>query len=210
MNKYSSSIIIAGIFFLLSIGNISLAQSMTGSEMCSEGKINNVNIISDAIMITPHNPFNIIHYKLDFDIYDNFITPFPKSFNASEVVTFRVDTALSSIHLDAVNTSLVIDSISLAAISFTHSANILNVQLDNTYLPDDTVNIKIYYHHLNVSDQAFFTGGGFVFTTNAPEGARKWFPSVDHPSDKATFELTAKMPSTAKFGSNGLLVDSIL
>lgn len=210
MNKYSSSNIIAGIFFLLSIGKTSVAQTTTGAEMCSEGKTNSLPTFSDGVMITPHNPFNIIHYSLDFDLYDNFITPFPKSFNASAVVTFRVDTALSSIHLDAVNTSLVIDSVGLAATSFTHIANILYVQLDNTYLPDDTVDIKIYYHHLNVSDQAFFTGGGFVFTTNAPEGARKWFPSVDHPSDKATFELIAKMPSTVKFGSNGLLVDSIL
>ena len=66
------------------------------------------------------------------------------------------------------------------------------------------MDVLIYYHHLNVNDQAFYTGGGFVFTTNAPEGARRWFPSVDHPSDKATFELIAKMPSTVKFGSNGL------
>ncbi|MDX1371653.1 MAG: M1 family aminopeptidase, partial [Nitrososphaeraceae archaeon] len=119
-------------------------------------------------------------------------------------------TALNSIHLDAVNTSLVVDSIGLSATSFTHTDNVLDIQLDNTYQPDDTVQIKIYYNHLEIYDQAFYVSNGFVFTTNAPEGARRWFPCVDHPSDKATFELTAKIPSTVQFGSNGRLEDSVM
>ena len=183
-----------------------IAQS--GSELCSQSKIKSNVTLSNGISITPHNPYNIVHYNLELDLYNCFLTPYPKAFTASEIVTFRVDTALSSIHLDAVNTSLIIDSVGMSAVSFTHSNNILNIQLDNTYQPDDTVNVQIYYQHLNVSDQAFYTGNGFVFTTNAPEGARRWFPSVDHPSDKATFELTAKFPSSVQFGSNGRLADS--
>jgi aminopeptidase N len=196
--------------FLVSLGFISLAQNKSGGEMCSQGKVQGYFTLPDGVNITPHNPFNILHYKLDLDLYNNFLTPYPKSFSAYEVVTFRVDTALNSIHLDAVNSSLMIDSVGLSAVSFTHDANVLNIQLDNTYVQGDTVAIKIYYHHLDVNDQAFYVGSGFVFTTNAPEGARKWFPSVDHPSDKATFELIAKMPSNVKFGSNGRLADSTL
>ena len=196
--------------FLAIIFNHSLMTAQSGSELCSQGKIKSSFDSSTSINITPHNPFNILHYNLNFDLYNNFLTPFPRSFNAFEIITFRVDTALSSIHLDAFSSSLMIDSVGLSATSFTHLNNVLNIQLDNTYQPNDTVNVLIYYHHLNVSDQAFIAGSGFVFTTNAPEGARKWFPSVDHPSDKATFELVAKMPSTVKFGSNGSLVDSFM
>lgn len=195
--------------FLL-ITSLSFSQSKPDGKYCSEGKIQNIQFLSDESMITPHNPFNIVHYNLNIDLYNNFLSPFPRSFNAMEVVTFKIDTALNSIHLDAVNSSLVIDSVGISALSFTHTNNVLNIQLDNTYQPDDTVSVSIFYHHLNVSDQAFFAGNGFVFTTNAPEGARKWLPSVDHPSDKATFELKAKMPSTVKFGSNGRLADSIM
>ena len=187
-----------------------IAQTISGSEVCAQSKTSKIIFSIDGINITPHNPFDILHYKLNVDLYDNFLSPYPKSFSANEIITFKVDTALNSIHLDAVNSSLVIDSVSLAAISFTHSTNVLNIQLDNFYLPNDTVQIKIFYHHLNVSDQAFYVSGGFVFTSNAPEGARKWLPSVDHPSDKATFEIIARMPFTVKFGSNGRLEDSTL
>ena len=207
MKSYYRIILISCFITLSVVTNNTFAQ--TGWEICSQGKTNNQNYSPNYSMITPHNPFNVVHYKLYFDLYNNFLTPFPRSFNASEVVTFRVDTALSSIHLDAVNTSLTIDSVGLSAISFTHTNNNINIQLDNMYQPDDTVSVKIFYRHLNVSDQAFYVGNGFVFTTNAPEGARKWFPCVDHPSDKATFELIAKFPSTVKFGSNGRLADSV-
>jgi hypothetical protein len=142
MKNHLTSTLLAGFFFLLSIGKTSVAQKETGGEMCSRSKIQGGLILPDGINITPHNPFNIIHYMLDFDLYDNFITPYPRTFNALEVVTFRVDTTLNSIHLDAVNTSLGIDSVGLSAISFTHADNVLNIQLDNTYQPNDIVDIK--------------------------------------------------------------------
>jgi aminopeptidase N len=48
-----------------------------------------------------------------------------------------------------------------------------------------------------------------VFTDSEPIGTRKWMPCWDLPSDKATFELFAKVPSTVLLASNGLLKDSI-
>lgn len=188
---------------------ITIAQNQSGSYRCFESKINN-HLIPEQIKITPHNPFNIINYKLDMDLYSNFISPYPRTYNAQELVTFVVDTALNSFYLDAVNTSLEIDSVSSPAVSYTHANNILHIQLDNYYLPGDTLNIKIYYHHLNIVDYAIYILYGFVFTSTPPEGARKWFPCVDHPSDKATFDLVVKVPSSVKLGSNGRLQDSIM
>jgi len=208
MKKRKAFIVsIVAIWFSLAI-NTSFAQ-LNGSERCAEGKIQGGALNSYSFIITPHNPFNILNYRLELDLYENFISPYPKSYTATEVVTFRVDTALNSIVLDAVNSSLQIDSVGLAGISFTHVSDSLIIALDNTYNPDDTVDVKIYYQHLDVNDQAFYVGGGFVFTTTAPEGSRKWFPCVDHPSDKATMDITTKVPATVKLGSNGRLEDSV-
>ena len=171
---------------------------------------NGKNISMEQLLITPHNPFNILNYKLQIDLYNCFISPYPRTYKAVETVTFLADSVLNSFHLDAVNTSLMIDSVALSGTSFTHNNNILTIGLDRTYNPGDTVNVKIYYQHLNVNDNAFYVDTGFVFTDAEPEKARKWIPCVDHPSDKATFDLTAKVPSSVKLGSNGRLADSTL
>ena len=80
MKKKYIFTIIVGLSFLFFISNFSLGQTMTGAEICSKGKINNSAAISDGSMITPHNPFNILHYKLNFDLYNNFLTPVSKIF----------------------------------------------------------------------------------------------------------------------------------
>ncbi len=162
---------------------------------------------------TPKHSFDVLNYQLYFDIYDCFKTPFPRSFTANNKITFKVDSTLNSINLNAVNTSLIIDSVRLIngpLLSFNHTNNILSISLDRTYNPGETVNIIIYYRHNNVIDHAFYVSNGMVFTDNPPEGARKWFPCWDKPSDKATTDLTAKVPSNVRLGSNGRLADSVV
>jgi aminopeptidase N len=115
--------------------------------------------------------------------------------------------------LNAVYTSLGIDSVRLfggANLDFAHSSttNILTINLDRTYNPGEIVNILIKYNHKNVSDGSFNVSSGFVYTDCEPEGAREWFPCWDKPSDKATFDITVKVPSNVKIGSNGRLADS--
>lgn len=159
---------------------------------------------------TPRHSFDVLNYKLYFDIYASFLSPYPKSYSARNEITFRVDSTLSSINLNAINTSLVIDSVrlGLTPLTFTHTSNILSITLDRAYNPNEIVTVKIYFRHNNVTDAGFYTSNGFVFTDFPPEGARKVFPCWDKPSDKATTDITAKVPLTARLGSNGRLNDS--
>jgi aminopeptidase N len=153
--------------------------------------------------------YNVLEYTLNLDLYNNFITPYPKGFPGREDVQLRVDTALNSIELNAVNSSLDIDSVGLAGVSFTHFSDTLKVNLNRTYNPGETLTVRIWYKHLNVADQAFYASGGYVFTDSPPEGARNWFPCWDRPSDKALTDITVKVPAEARLGSNGLMADSI-
>lgn len=157
---------------------------------------------------SPRHSFDVLNYKLNLDIRSCFLSPYPKTFTASNLITLRVDTALSNVTLNAVNTSLTIDSVRLAGTSFTHASNILTITLNRAYAVGETVQVKIYYRHNNVSDNGFYVGTGMVFTDAEPEGARCWYPCWDKPSDKATLDLTAKTPASAKLGSNGRLADS--
>ncbi|MFA5012508.1 MAG: M1 family aminopeptidase [Ignavibacteria bacterium] len=166
---------------------------------------------------TPRHSYDVLNYKLNVDLYNCYFSPYTKAFNASNIITFKVDSTLNNIKLNATNTSLAIDSIRLVngtALTFTHTSNILTVNLDRTYNVGEVVDIKINYRHLNVTDASFYNSGssGYVFTDAEPEGARGWFPCWDRPSDKATVDITAKVPLSlqVRLGSNGRLNDSTI
>lgn len=208
------------IFFIFAltvlITGLSSAQNFQkASEWCSWKKRNNPDPLPDLTLMSPGAPrhsYDVLNYKLDLDIWACFKTPYPKSFKASNLITFRVDSTLNNINLNAVNTSLVIDSVRLVGgglLNKTHTGNILNIVLDRTYNPGEIVNLLIHYRHNDVADQAFYVYNGVVFTDCEPEGARKWFPCWDRPSDKATVDIRVKTPSNVKLGSNGRLADSV-
>jgi aminopeptidase N len=181
-----------------------------GSQFCSHKKSSAINHTREAS--SPNSPihtFNVLNYTLNFNLWNNFQSPYPQSFTANEVITFKVDTALNMIKLNAVNTSLLIQAVSLSGSSFTHIDDTLTIMLDRTYNAGEITEVGITYSHKNVEDGGFYASGGFIFTDNEPEGARKWFPCYDRPSDKATVDITAKVPSNVLLGSNGRLADSV-
>lgn len=198
---------------LISTSIILLSQNLSGnkgSEFCYQNKIR--KDLSKKLDITsppPTHSFDVLDYKLDLDLYNCFISPYPKSFSATEIITIKADSVINQIRLDASNSSLAIDAVDMAGISFTHSSNVLSINLNRYYSPGEVFQVRIKYRHLNVSDGAFYVSNGFVFTDCEPEGARNWFPCWDKPYDKATLNLRAKTPATVKLGSNGRLADSV-
>jgi aminopeptidase N len=180
-----------------------------GSVYCSEKKSLYAPTEQIDAMADIMHSYDVINYKLNLNIYNCFISPYPKSFTADEIITIEVDSVLNSITLHAVNSSIGIDAVSLAGVSFTHVNNTLSITLNRVYNVGEILDIRIQYHHNNVNDNAFYVNNGIVFTDCETQGARKWFPSWDKPSDKATFDITVKTPATVKLGSNGRLADSI-
>lgn len=187
------------------------SQTMSGHEYCSQKKRHSPNFqhIFDSPN-TPRHGYNVLKYELHLDIRSSFISPYPKNFNAYEIITIKIDSVQNAIRLNAVNTSIVVNSVSLAGASFTHTGDILTVTLNRTYNLGEVAQVRIDYTHQNVTDNAFYASGGMVFTDAEPEGARKWFPCWDKPSDKALYDLTVKVPANARLGSNGRLADSTL
>ena len=185
-------------------------MSGTGSAYCHFGKSNSDKNFSDLYLSpnTPVHAFNVLKYTMEADFSACFVSPYPASFTSDLVVKFEVDSVLNSIKLNAVQSSLVINSVGLAGVSFTHTNNILTIQLDDTYQPDDIVEVSVNYSHNNVDDGAFYVSQGFLFTDCEPQGARKWFPCWDQPYDKAIWDITAKVPNSVKLVSNGHIQDS--
>jgi aminopeptidase N len=181
---------------------------LNGAWNCNQEKIHGNGLKAIKLLNSQKHSFDVLKYTLNVDLFNCFSSPYPHSFSANEIISFKIDTALSSINLNAVNNSLVIDSVNMSATSFMHVGNILNIKLNRMYNPGEITKVKIYYHHRDVKDSVFYTGNGIVYTDCEPEGARKWFPCWDKPSDKALSEITAKVPVGVLFGSNGSLQDS--
>ncbi|HNX44012.1 MAG TPA: M1 family aminopeptidase [Bacteroidales bacterium] len=207
MKKFTILFLFLGLYGILSAQDFS---TMSGSQLCSYRK-SHIQQLPDLRMLSPNAPvhsFDVLNYKFDLDLYNCYISPYPKSFTGSVILTFEADSVIDHIVLNAVNTSLEIDSVGMNGVSFTHASDLLNIVLDRTYNPGEQAAVKVSYHHKNVSDGAFYVNSGFLFTDCEPEGARKWFPCYDHPSDKATTDLTARVPLNVKLASNGRLQDS--
>lgn len=215
MKKIFLAVLLLGIFSASLI-----AQEFTnlkGAQVCSEKRTKSYvpEKYSGYSANTPRHSYDVQNYTIKVDLYSNYFSPYSKAYTASNLMTFRVDSTLTSIPMHANNTSLVIDSIRLIGgplLTYTHASNILTVTMNRTYNVNEVVSIKIYYRHNNVTDASFYNSGssGYIFTDAEPEGARGWFPCYDRPFDKATFELTAKVPSTVRLASNGRLNDSLV
>lgn len=140
---------------LVSLDVQSQEKIKTGAERCSDGKQHRAITSPFAKRSSPNAPkhsFDVLHYSINIDLYKNYSIPFPKSFNGSVIVKLRADSAILSIKLDTVYTSLSIDSVTLAGTSFTHSGNILTIQLYRTYQQNETLNVAVYYKHKDFRD----------------------------------------------------------
>ncbi len=58
-------------------------------------------------------------------------------------------------------------------------------------------------------DPGFMTDGREVYVASEPNGAPTLFPSNDHPTDKATYEIRVTVPDTLDVAANGLLRETI-
>ena len=152
--------------------------------------------------------FDILKYNLEVDLFNNYQQPYPHSFDGKLEIEFKALDELTQLKLNASSFSIMINSVSDDDVSFQHKSDTLYVHFNKPIKKNSIRRITIKYHHNDVVDGAFFVKDGMLFTNNAPQGARKWFPCFDHPSDKALFELKAKTPADVLLGSNGLLVDS--
>lgn len=99
------------------------------------------------------------------------------------------------------------------ALASSHQDNALSISLAGAAAAGDTVDVTIYYEGLPVSAGL----GGFVFDTlqngkpaiwslSEPYSARTWWPSRDHPNDKAdSVDVRIEVPEPLTAASNGLL-----
>lgn len=93
---------------------------------------------------------------------------------------------------------------------FTHVGDRLKIALEGAYRRGDRFTLSIKYHGAP-QDGLFIKKNKFgdrtFFADNWPNRARHWFPSIDHPYDKATVEFLVTAPDRYDVVANGALVE---
>jgi aminopeptidase N len=96
-------------------------------------------------------------------------------------------------------------------VEFRRAGERLFVTLAGAYKGGDPLSVNVKYHG-RPTDGLFFKRNKFgdrtVFADNWPNRAHHWFPSIDHPYDKAKVEFTVVAPARYGVVANGRLVDS--
>ena len=108
---------------------------------------------------------------------------------------------------------LTVDSVTEQgrAAKFERGGGRLRITLGEACRPGDLLKLAVKYHGAP-ADGLYFKRNKFgdrtVFADNWPDRAHHWFPSVDHPSDKATVEFFVTAPARYDVVANGELIET--
>ena len=151
---------------------------------------------------------DIVHYAIDLEISD-------LSDVISGTTTVRVmiqRDGVTGMWLDFA--ALTVDGLSVGGTArpFSHSEGRLAFDFDRPYMRHEIAVVEVRYHGKPEKPGLIITrnkhGRRVLFAENWPGRAHYWFPSIDHPSDKATVEFAITAPEKYDVVANGRLIET--
>jgi aminopeptidase N len=157
----------------------------------------------------PRQPLiDVIHYDISLELTDA-----SDSIAGTTRVHVRIkEEGASSMWLDF--SDMKVDKLLVqgAEKHFTHGNGRLAFEFGRACTRNEVVVVEVRYHGragrgLLIRNNSY---GRRVFSTDSwPDRARHWFPSIDHPSDKATADITVTAPVKYDVVSNGRLMKTV-
>ena len=126
---------------------------------------------------------------------------------------------LAQISLDFVGFEIEQVSVADSPVPFTRVDKKLIVPLPRPLAEGESFTVTVAYRGTPVKEPSpyvgfaqalglHFVGNETIYVLSEPDGARYWFPSNDHPRDKATFRFELTVPEGLTAAANGRLLDS--
>jgi len=157
--------------------------------------------------------YDVEHYTLDLavDVQENVIT-------GTTTIRATATQPLSSFNLDLLG--LTVDSISVDSMpaGFSRRAHELTISPQEQLSAGDMFTTLVSYsgtpQPLTDPDLAFIAQGwnnqdGTIFVVSEPGGAMTWYPSNNHPLDKASYTMRVTVDAPNVVAANGVLVETI-
>ena len=148
---------------------------------------------------------DVVHYELSLELTDT-----SDSIAGTARLLIRIrDAGVPGMWLDFAD--MEVDRVRVRGVDtrFTYGNGRLSFDLIPPCSRDEIVVVEVQYHGKPLGGMLFGKnsyGRRVIFTNNWPDQAHHWFPSVDHPSDKATAEIAITAPEKYSVVSNGRLV----
>lgn len=151
--------------------------------------------------------YDVQHYDIGIR-YD----PARPEISGTTVITARVtDPVLTTFNLDLKGLTIRAVEVDGARSGWTRDGQEVTVSFAVDRWAGSTFTVAVDYDGVPVSAATPYRGGttGWLRTLDGalvvaePNGASTWFPSNDHPSDKATFDITLTTPPGAAAVANG-------
>ncbi|MCG7204947.1 M1 family metallopeptidase [Streptomyces arenae] len=156
--------------------------------------------------------FDARHYDLDIAY-----TPDTGRLDGRTTITARATQNLSSFDLDLQKLDVTRIEVNGRRAEFTRSGDEITVTPRNALAKGREFTVAVTYGGTPVplngpivfgSDYGWMKTPDGVFVACEPNAASTWFPSSDHPSDKATYDIRVKAPKGLTAVSNGRLVST--
>jgi aminopeptidase N len=152
---------------------------------------------------------DVIHYDIALELTDA-----SDSITGSAKVHVRMRTEpVSSMWLDFED--MIIDKFLVGGVerAFKYQNGRLAFEFGRAYSRNQVAKIEVRYHgkpREGLLHGKNMYGRKVIFADNWPDNARHWFPSIDHPSDKATVDFAVTAPEKYDVVANGIMAKSRL
>ncbi len=157
--------------------------------------------------------YDVQHYTIDLsaDVAANMI-------DGTVTIDATATQDLSAFNLDFVGFAIETLTVNGVDAAYTRDFHELRIMPVTPLVEGDAFTVAVTYSGIPGDDapggaSAFAEGwvnyGEGVFVASEPSGAARWFPSNDHPLDKATFTFRIRVPEPYVVAANGLLQETI-
>ncbi len=172
----------------------------------------------------PDFDIDVQHYDISIQIYDHI-----KSFTGQTDITFKIKKPnIASLKLDVETVTITNVWEGEQSLNFKQKKGILLIEPHGIPQLGEVLTYRIQYDSKGKeADPSRYNMGGvkvlgigffdetednpqLVQSHNFPTGARHWFPSNDHPADKATSRITTTVRKDWKVLANGLLTHEVV
>ncbi len=155
--------------------------------------------------------YDVLHYDIDLDV-----DPAVNAISASTTIEAVAIADLETFNLDLSGLEVHSVTVDGAAAEFSRYGHELAIEPPDALASGSQFTVEVVYsgspERIDDPGVPFFPSGwtqqeGVIYTVSQPSGSMTWFPSNNHPTDKATYEIRITVPEGLTAASNGLLVD---